>query len=97
VAEEPPSRRFEGDRGQRAAQIRLMEPAQPQAGRSGVLAEPVQRELVGRRENDESVGMLVPRRNHVVVGDGEVECGVNRLTCLRSRRQISTGNDVEGR
>jgi hypothetical protein len=89
--------RFEGDRGQRAAEVRLMESAQPKAGRGGVLAEPVQRELVGRREHDESVGVLMPRRNHVVVGDGKVECGVNRLTCLRSRRQIGTGNDVEGR
>jgi hypothetical protein len=89
-------RRFEGGRGQRTIQIRFVKPAQPKAGRRRVIAQPAEGELVLCGEHDERVGRDMPVGEDIGVRDRELERGVNGLTCLRSRRQISTGNDVEG-
>ena len=87
--------RLERGGGQRAIEIRLMEPDKPEAGRGRVGTEPAERQLIGRRENDKNVRGGVPVGDDVSVGDGELERGMCRLSDLRPRRQVGASDQVE--
>jgi len=86
VRDEPVRGRFERGGGQRAVEVRLVEPDDPKAGRRRVGAQPAERQLVACREDDQCVGGEVPVPDDVGVGDGEVERRVGRLASLGSRR-----------
>ena len=88
-------RRFESDGGQGTAEVRLLEGDVPAAGRGGVGNDPVQGELVSRGQQDQRVGRGVPVADELGKGEREVKGGVNGLTCLRPRRKIDSGDDVE--
>jgi hypothetical protein len=85
-----PARRRQG-----ITQIGLMKPDQAQAGRDGVIAEPSQRQLVRDGDNHQCVRRGVPVTDHIGIGDGEVQRRMCRLTCLRPRCQIGTGDQVQ--
>ena len=74
-----------------------MEAGHPQPGCLGVVAQPGQGQLIGGSQQDQGVGRDLPGSNHLVVGNAEVECGVDGLASLRPRREISTGDDVQPR
>lgn len=87
--------RFEGGRGQGAAEVRLVEPDHAEAGRRGVGAQPAERQLVRRGEQDQGVGGQVPVTEDVGVGDCEIESRVCRLASLRRWGQVTTGDQIE--
>lgn len=87
--------RLERGRGQRTAEIRLVESDDAEAGRRGVVTEPAEGELVRDGEQDEGVGRRVPGTDEIGVGDREIESRVCRLTGLGRWRQVTTGDQVE--
>ncbi|QIS12681.1 hypothetical protein F5544_24120 [Nocardia arthritidis] len=95
MGDQPPGGRFERGGRQRTAEIGLMHPDQPVAGRSGIRAQPTERQLIGRGQHHQHVRGDVPTDNQVGIRDSKVECGVRRLRDLRPRRQICTGDKVE--
>jgi hypothetical protein len=95
MGDEPVRRRFERDGGQRAIEVGFVEADQPSAGGGGVLAEPAEREFIGDGEQDERVRRDVPVADKLGEGEREFEGGVNGLTCLRPRRKVDPGDDVE--
>jgi len=86
---------LERGRGQRVTEVGFVEPDDPQAGRAGVGAQPAERELVGRSQDDQGVRAVMPVADEAGVRDGEVECRVSRLTGLGTGREIGTGDQVE--
>ncbi|HLL64174.1 MAG TPA: hypothetical protein VK453_00325 [Micromonosporaceae bacterium] len=83
--------------GQGAAEIRLGEPDQAKARRSGVVTQPTEGEFVGGGDHDQDVGVAVPGGDDVGVRDGEVESGMSGLTGKRARIQICTGDEIQAR
>jgi hypothetical protein len=95
MGDQPAGRGFERDGGQRAVEVRLVEPdvAQPDAGR--VVTQPGQGQLVPGGQQHQRVGGDMPVADEIGKGEREVEGGVNCLTSLRPRRKIGTGDDIE--
>lgn len=87
--------RLDRRRGQRTAQIGFMNPDQAQASELGVPAEPAERQLVGRSEDDERVGYRMPVTGERRVGDHEIDSRVRRLAGLRPWREIGAGDEVK--
>jgi hypothetical protein len=96
MGHQPTRGRLEGHRGQCAGEIGLMKSGGTQAGRLAVGGQPHQGQLVRRGQHDQRVGVRVPMRGELWMGEGEIEGGVHRLARLGSRRQIGTGDQIEG-
>lgn len=80
---------------QRTIEVGFMHLDQAQTGRRRVGTKPPERQLIGCGENDKDVRGGVPVGDNSRMGDGEIERGVRRLTCLRPGREIGAGDQVE--
>jgi hypothetical protein len=85
VRDQPAGGRFQRGRGQAAAEIRLVEPEDPQADGLRVLAQPSQTQLVGHGQQDNDIRGLVPTLDETGIGKCEAERRVNGLTGLGRR------------
>lgn len=72
-----------------------MEPDDPKVGRSGVIAQPSQGQLIRDGEDHQRVRGGMPAIDHIWVGDSEVQRRVRRLAGLRPGSKIGTGDQVE--
>jgi hypothetical protein len=86
--------RFEGGGGQRIAQVRLVEPDDVETRGRRVVAQPSERDLVGRGQQDQRVRDQVPPADDAGMSDREIERCVCRLTRLGPGGQVITGNQV---
>lgn len=95
VSNEPARGRLQGNGGQRAAQIGLMESHGPKTGVGGIRGEPAETQLVRRREQHQRVGECVPFPNDVGMAKEELKSRMSRLAGLGLRRKIGPGDQVE--
>jgi hypothetical protein len=87
--------RFEGQGGEGAAEVGLMDGSRSQAGGVGIRAQPPQRALIASGEQNHGVGRAMPLGENRWMREREVAGGVNRLTGLGSRREVSAGDQIE--
>jgi hypothetical protein len=97
VRDQPARGRFERDGGERTAQIGLVEANDATSRRCRVDTESTERQLIAGGEQNDGVGTTVPLSDEIRMGHGEIESGMRCLTCLRPRRKISTGDEIEAR
>jgi hypothetical protein len=79
------------------AQVRLVEPDDAKAGRRRVVAEPAERQLVRRGQQDQRVGGGVPVADKTGVREREIERRMRCLTGLDPGGQIVTGDEEQTR
>lgn len=82
MGDEPVGRRFQGDRGQRPAEIWFVKPDRAQAAMCGVVAQPTESEFIRHGEQHQRAG----GRNVLRTKKRELQCRMDRLAGLRSRR-----------
>jgi len=82
VSDEPARGRLEGERGQRAVEVRFMEGHTTHASRGGVGPQPGQGKLVGHGEQHQGVRVAMPATNQLRVREGEFEGRVSGLAGL---------------
>jgi hypothetical protein len=95
VSESTSGRRFKGRRGQRAAQVRLVEPDDQQAGRQRITTDPIEFKFVCRGKDNQRVRTGTPIRDDIRVGDRETERSVHCLAHLDTGRKIRAGHHVQ--
>ena len=82
MSDEPARGRLEGERGQRAVEVRFMEGHTTHAGRGSVGPQPGQGKLVGHGEQHQGVGVGMPATHQFRVREGEFEGRVSGLAGL---------------
>jgi hypothetical protein len=87
--------RLQREGGQTMAQVGLVEGGRSPARALGVGAQVTQRQFVGGRKEDQGVGGALPITGQLGVVEREGEGRMGGLAGERSRRKVSTGDDVE--